>query len=432
MRYFLMFLTGVVTSFYFFPFFFKVFPLYNTKTLMAAVGLVWLFLKVCKRNESLINKDWFTLSLWAGVMSLIGLLAVTINETPDYAYATYIVSMWVWWSAAYVVYSIMKGVHGNVSVTLVCNYLIVVCVVQCVLALLIDNYPSFRNIVDTYIEQDQEFLKGVKRWYGIGASLDVAGSRFAAVLIMIAFILTQWKKKLDWRLLTCYIVAFVFIGVVGNIIARTTTVGLVLAVAFLLWKGGVSNKQMSREKQRLWISIGVVVLIAIPVLIYLYNNVPAAHKQLRFAFEGFFNWIEKGEWATSSTDRLVNVMYVFPDNLKSWIIGDGYFTNPREIDPYFVGKIIGGYYMGTDVGYLRFIFYFGVIGMLAFFTFMCKAGQICMHRFNNQKILFLMLLAVNFIVWFKVATDIFLVFALFLCISKEENDDCEQRTALQQ
>lgn len=79
--------------------------------------------------------------------------------------------------------------------------------------------------------------------------------------------------------------------------------------------------------------------------------------------------------------------------------------------------------MGTDVGYLRFIFYFGTLGLAAFTLFMGKVTQLCIRQFKEYKIVFLMLLAVNFIVWFKVATDIFLAFALFLMLPKEDGED---------
>lgn len=78
--------------------------------------------------------------------------------------------------------------------------------------------------------------------------------------------------------------------------------------------------------------------------------------------------------------------------------------------------------MGTDVGYLRFIFYFGVIGLLAFSYFIIKVGQLCMKKSPSIKPLLLMLLLVNFIIWFKVSTDIFLVFALFFCIDEEKQE----------
>lgn len=116
-------------------------------------------------------------------------------------------------------------------------------------------------------------------------------------------------------------------------------------------------------------------------------------------------------------------MYVFPDNIKTWIIGDGYMENPYVSDPYYVGPRWHGYYMATDVGYLRFIFYFGLIGLSIFSYFMFLAGKINVNRFKEQKLLFWMLIAVHFIVWFKVATDIFLVFALFLMIDEGENEE---------
>ena len=126
----------------------------------------------------------------------------------------------------------------------------------------------------------------------------------------------------------------------------------------------------------------------------------------------------------------MNVMVVFPDNLKTWLIGDGYFSNPGEIDPYFIGEIVGGYYKGTDIGYLRFIFYFGLIGLLAFMTYFCRVTQICVRKFRRYDVLFMALLAVNFIVWFKVATDIFLVFALMLLVDTTEDAEYNSKILL--
>ena len=78
--------------------------------------------------------------------------------------------------------------------------------------------------------------------------------------------------------------------------------------------------------------------------IYRYNASAAFRENVRFAFEGFFSLAEKGTWDVHSNNILKN-MYVFPDNIKTWIIGDGYMENPRSTDPYYVGKIYGGYYM---------------------------------------------------------------------------------------
>jgi hypothetical protein len=109
------------------------------------------------------------------------------------------------------------------------------------------------------------------------------------------------------------------------------------------------------------------------------------------------------------------------------VIGDGYIENPTGRDPYYVGPTYGGYYMGTDIGYLRFIFYFGLIGLSMFILYFYKVAKACMTRFPKYTTMFWLVLAINMIVWLKVSTDIFLVFAIFLCISKEENDAYEKQ-----
>ena len=155
---------------------------------------------------------------------------------------------------------------------------------------------------------------------------------------------------------------------------------------------------------------------------YSYQNDSQMRKNMRFGFEGFFNWVEKGQFSYTSNDKL-KTMYIWPDNAKTWIIGDGYFDNPYGNDPYYTGEITEGYYKNTDVGYLRFIYYFGTVGLVMFSLFMFKTGQICANQFPNKQLLFWMLLAVHFIIWSKVASDLFLVFALFLCFNDNEEDE---------
>lgn len=81
--------------------------------------------------------------------------------------------------------------------------------------------------------------------------------------------------------------------------------------------------------------------------------------------------------------------------------------------------------VAADVGYLRFIFYFGVFGLIAISAVMCKAAIICSRIYKAERVLFFLLLAINFLVWFKVSTDIFLVFALFLVAGDREDKDAE-------
>lgn len=413
-----MFLMTILTSFYFFPFEFAILPGVNTKMAMAGFGLVLLGFMLVRKKEPLINRDIFLLSLLAGGVSLIGWISVTYNGTPDFAYANYIISMWVWLSAAYTVIICMRKVHGMVSIFLLVSYLSVVCVLQCILALLIDSVPSIRSIA-IIVMGPQDWIESVNRLYGIGAALDTAGARFSLVLVLIAYSSVIIEKTDLRKWLPLYFIAFFIIGIVGNMIARTTTVGVILALVYWLYISKIYKFSISGIHKRLWIWGIILFIIVIVITSYFYCTDISFEKKIRFAFEGFFSLVEDGEWNVSSNDRLQD-MYILPESWKTWIIGDGYFSNPKNIDPYFIGKEIKGYYMGTDVGYLRFIFYFGIFGMLGMCMILYKAASSCMLKFPHYKMMFLLLLIVNYLVWLKVSTDMFLVFALFLMINEEE------------
>ena len=120
-------------------------------------------------------------------------------------------------------------------------------------------------------------------------------------------------------------------------------------------------------------------------------------------------------------------MYRWPETLHTWIIGDGYFNNPVRTDPYYIGYQWKGFYMGSDVGFVRFIFYFGLVGLLVFSIFMITVGRLCMNLSRRFRLMFFLAILINFIVWFKVATDLFLFFAPFLWITMLMEKDAEYK-----
>lgn len=416
--------TLIIVSFYFFPFTFRFLPSVNTKMALAALGLVILVIQLARNRNALIDKDFFQLSVFASLVSLAGIISVIYNETPDYEYTSYIVSMWVWTSAAYVVISLIRLVHGSVSVRLLCNYLIVLCVSQCILALVMEFNESVKQFVYSLQTEDVgKFFDQKDRLSGLGAGLDVAGSRFSAVLIMLSFVCVHYIEKIK-PYLFLYILAFFIIGVIGNTIGRTTTVGLIISILYFIV--GAVFYMSNKDRGYIWQWIINTLVVVVPSVIYAYYNIPEFYQNLRFGFEGFFNLWEEGKWIVHSNELLKHG-YIFPDNLKTWIIGDGYFGSTYA-DPYYIGVDWGGFYKGSDVGYSRFLFYFGLTGLIAFSFFIIRTGWACIKKFSDYRYMFLMILVLNFIVWLKVSTDIFLVLAPFLCISKEENDAYEQRS----
>lgn len=416
----------ILTSFYFFPIETVFLPGVNTKMALAGIGLLILGKRLAQRRDAGINKDFFVLSLLALGISLISLLTMTINNTPDASFLTYFVSMWVWMGGAYTVVRWLDTAYGYVNVRLVCNQLIAVCVIQCLIAWTKDVYPPLQAWVDSFVG-GEAFMGNTKeaRLSGIGAALDVAGLRFSAVVVMIGYILSK-AEELSHKQVVTYLISFLIIAIIGNMMSRTTTVGVGLALVYWIYSTNLLSLKQNIKNQKLWFWLGGILCVIIPVFIYLYFANDTFYKNIRFGFEGFFSLWETGEWQTSSNDILLEHMVVFPDNWVTWLIGDGYAANPMDktlsfFDPYYTGPIYHGYYKGTDIGYLRYIFYFGLVGTFVFSLFMWRSAWACIHRFKNYKMMFLMILLVNYIGWFKVSTDIFLVFAIFLVLSKKDD-----------
>lgn len=418
----LLFLTGVLTSFYLFPIEFIFAPGINTKMVMAAFGIFIFVIETAKKGYLNLNSGFSQILAIGFVVSLIGFIAVVVNNTFDYSYATYFISMFVWLGGAFTLVTIIKYVHGYISIQLICDYLIAVCVAQCFSALLMEYIPTFSDFINRFVlgvgfEKDFKDLQG-DRMYGIGAVLDVAGQRFSCILFMIAYLMTN-ESNSKYRIIW-YVISFFIISIIGNMIARTTIVGDFISIIYLLIFFIHRKVEYSNEiKTKVFKILALALIIGIAIVIYLYNTNAVFYNKLRFGFEGFFSLVEKGYWETTSNNTLEK-MYRWPNNLHTWLIGDGYFNNPKD-DIYYIGRMWKGFYMGTDVGYLRFIYYFGIFGLIAFSLYFLRIGFYLSSTFHKYKVLFWGIVLINFIVWFKVSSDIFSILALFMIFSKDED-----------
>ena len=407
-------LTGCVASMFLFHFTFSFLPIANTKNLMGAVGAVLVFINMVRKRDSDIPRNLLPLFFLAALVSVAGLASTVYNHTSDMAYATYIVSAAIWMCGAYVVVLVMKSVHGKVTFPIITNYLVAVCVFQCIMALLIEYVPSVQLFVDTWVQQGQAFLHDTKRLYGIGASLDTAGCRFSAVLVML-FAVIRHDKSEGWRTRQwLYLISFAIVTVIGNMIARTTLVGVGFGICYMIFSSDIWRMRFSREGSSIFGKMLLILVVVVPVVVFFYNTDAGFHKLVRFGFEGFFNLFEHGEWESRSTNTL-STMVVFPETFKTWIIGDGYFSSPNSDVNYLGDLSIEGFYMGTDIGYLRFLFYFGLIGLIFFIAFFIKAALTAADLFEEYRVPIIIVLLVGFTIWLKVATDLFLFFALLIC-----------------
>ncbi|MBR0224394.1 MAG: hypothetical protein IJL93_08995 [Bacteroidales bacterium] len=401
---------ATIVSFYVFSAHFAFLPHnINTKMLIAAFGLGVYLLQGIRDHALFLSRRLITAALMAVAFSLWCLFTITINRTTQTTYVDYWSSFATWIGGAYGVYIIIRAVHKRVDLPLLTKYLAIVCIAQCIIALMIDNIPIVKSAVQTVFWAGYDYYERIGRLYGIGCALDPAGVRFGCVLLLIAHQIaanpdvTGSKKKM-----TLYIIAFILITVIGSMIARTTSVGAAIALAYILYRhvhiqrgGFISKRQI-----RMFAILSLVLAAIVGIATYLYNTNDAVHGYLRFAFEGFFNWVETGEFRTTSTDILEN-MWIWPTTFRDWMIGTGR---------------IGIYVWNTDIGYCNFVLYCGLIGLTLYASYYVFCALSLNKRFKDFYILSLLLLLFQAAVWAKVMTDIFFILALLMVI---DGDDLE-------
>ena len=342
-------------------------------------------------------------TLLASIFSVWCLFCITFSNSFNTEYADYLVSFITWMAGAYGVYALIRFQYETVDLEILTRFLALAGVFQCVSAVLIDNFGAVENLVDKIMYQENNYYKVHDRMYGLGAALDPAGVRFSVILVMIAH---QFSTNQHVRNNSLYqatdLLAFAIITIIGAVISRTTVLGsgmgmlYIIIALFRMRKGGFVTTRMMQAF--FWFVIVMTGIIGTSV--YFYQHSDTFQGYLRFGFEAFFNWVETGEFSTNSTD-ILKTMWVWPTDTQTWLIGRGTF---------------GVFENDSDIGYCNFVLYCGLIGMIIYSFFFLYCHIVQNRKFRSFGIPSLMLVAITFIVWVKVTTDIFFIDALLFCI----------------
>ena len=201
------------------------------------------------------------------------------------------------------------------------------------------------------------------------------------------------------------LLSFFVIAGIGNMVARTTTVGVVVGLVILVICMLGSGPRLGGSRYIIGLFFVTLALVSV-VGVYLYNTDEYYYNLIRFAFEGFFNLVEKGEFTTDSTEVL-ETMWEWPSDTKTWIIGSG---------------IYDAFAYGTDIGYCRLILYSGLTGFVVFALSFVYYAYYFARKYPRYVWLFVAYLAMTFIVWMKVSTDILMIYAFFFWFTAEESD----------
>lgn len=402
-----------ITFLYLYPFVPQALPI-GTRSCLALGGMVYLFLKMLfAKKTKQVRKRGFLLIWVMAPFIILSIFTALLNKTYDFQFVRYSLSFVLMFFAAYFIVGLVKQLKLQVSKKLMLEIIVYAIFMQLIISFWMYLSPSFQKIViqniyfnDLALSKIQE-LTG-KRVIGFGRLFFSSGIYSGLGLIFLSFLLVHYSKTI--KQLTWNITLFLLIFAIGMMISRTTLIGAGLALLYLLMPHA-NNFKLTIRKSTIKI---ITLLVTLPIillgglLLLKPDFLNSISNIIQFGFELFFNIFDGRGIQTSSTNTLMK-MFVWPNNLKTWAIGDGLWDINDGMN----------YYMDTDVGYSRLIFYFGLAGLFSFFYYQYYLLKKSFGQTLFSAILFLYILVLNI----KGIAEISVALMLFYITFEKFQDD---------
>src|SRR5690606_28888829 len=242
------------------------------------------------------------------------------------------------------------------------------------------------------------------RFVGIGSSFFSGTIKYGVAFFSLLILPFVHQNRLTSNKLF-YWAAFLIIVFGGMMTGRSFFIAMIL--------GGIMVTAARSQSVLLFVMNNVKIVLLcvflIPLVYFLSTailDMSKFERAFNFAFELFINASEGKGFQSSSTNKQLE-MYVFPDETRTWLIGDAKMQNSD-----------GGYYMFTDIGYLRLIYYFGLPATVFFVYLMIRYCKILVSlgAFRPLTYFFIAVFAWHIILGFKGLAFHSYYFVLFLVV----------------
>ena len=344
----------------------------STRIILSLFGVALFFYTAIKehynKGKLVIPRPIIGLGILYLPIMIVSLIAIAINGTNDFEFVKYPISPVITIFSAYITISFARNIYPQLTFSKIAVYVIQIVFVQAILSVAMYYNKGFHDALYSFVEMDALETMITKkvvgmRLLGYGANLMMLGIGNDIALLLIAILLKDRKKQILGPSVNNFwlIFSFIFISIIGMMQARTTTLGILFSLAYLFFP---QIKKVDFTHFFTGIkSLGSIVLYTIIIAgiftIFFPQFLKSSQGLLGYGFEMVNNYEDKGTLSTESTDGLIWMYSVYPKTLHTWLIGDAKFYR-------VAGDTSSLYYMGIDIGYLRLIFYFGVIGCFTY------------------------------------------------------------------
>lgn len=290
------------------------------------------------------------------LVGLTSIVTLCINGTMDLAFVIYPFQIIYLLLLSYCIFKIITHYTGEISFEIISTYFIRTLLLQAFITITMFLNPPINDFLFNLQGIDEtswviEMYKG-KRLIGLGCFYFGGGLIYGLGLIIIMSLLLNYKNKRNSIIL---MLEYILIFIVGICIARTCLVGA--AISFLMVLIKLFHRKINKYVLNICFKFFTFILAITFSLVFMYSISPKIQDEygmiIDFGFEAFINYAEEGKLETASSEGL-KTLYNWPTETKTYFIGDGRF----------IGDNGDGYYKHTDVGYLRLIYYFGLLGLL--------------------------------------------------------------------
>lgn len=384
----------------------------GTRVFMGIMGFCMFFLEIIKSKKAIVfTRQFLNVYLSLFFISFISLLSLIYNRTNgvDFFFKYQISIVTIIFASHFLTKLVFYKNNQEDRIIPLIKIFINVVIIQIIIALIMFAFQPIRDILNTIqVTSDQE-LKVLEqtlefRLVGFGSKFFGSGIINGFALILIGSII-RYNGHIKINVFK-YSMSFLFIFVFGMMMARTTIIGALLAFGIIFWpKKSLSFNinQIKNNTKFLFYLLSIPIIIVFGVFYFLPEVKESIELAYNFGFEMFINYFQSDSFESASTNQMKE-MYVWPTSLKTYLIGDGLFSDIAT----------GGYYMGTDIGILRLIYYFGVFGLFAYLYFQFQIIYFAYLRNRKFKYMFAVIFIYCLVLNYKGFTDLFFLNILFV------------------
>lgn len=332
-------------------------------------------------QDTFFNKNIlsFWLCLFLSILYCYG--SYFYNLSTDLPYITSLfIRFAILFGSAYFIVRLIRISKIEFNIYHILNTIITVTFIQCVIALLLFVSPEVKSVFDSIQKTARNPLllalmtKDIGSYRILGFGTEFFGAAIESSFSLISIIaIVRSQHELKGMKIIRYGFTFLFIAFVGILMSRTTFIGILISLIFLHLP---NQKNIARSKFLRFIYL--ILLLMVFSIPYIISNAKY-QRTFTFAFEAFINYKDAGTLSTQSSDALKE-SYYWPQSVKTYIIGDGYMSDPAHPEYY---------YMATDVGFLRLIYFGGIGYLLIWFSGTIAICKVVYNKIGKESWFFL-------------------------------------------